>query len=202
MGDGKGYFSEVAGQWDELRSGFFTAAMRDAAIARAGLVPGGVLADVGTGTGFVLRGKADRLDVRTDNCIDILDYKTGRTPSIPATAAGFEPQAPLEAAMVRDGAFDGIDPANPGDLLYVQLSGGSTPGAEKPVNRGRGAKTTEELMLDYEDNLRKLIKRYGQEDTPYLSQIFAQFENEWGDYDRLARRAEWSSAEDDQGGQP
>ena len=154
------------------------------------------------GTGFVLRGKADRLDVRTDNCIDILDYKTGRTPSIPATAAGFEPQAPLEAAMVRDGAFDGIDPANPGDLLYVQLSGGSTPGAEKPVNRGRGAKTTEELMLDYEDNLRKLIKRYGQEDTPYLSQIFAQFENEWGDYDRLARRAEWSSAEDDQGGQP
>ncbi len=153
------------------------------------------------GTGFTLRGKADRLDQRYDfNLIDILDYKTGRVPSPAATAAGFEPQAPLEAAMVRDGAFDGIDPAEPGDLIYLQLSGGSTAGAEKTVNKGRDAKSTEELIFDCESTLRKLVERYSREDTPYLSQIFAQFENEWGDYDRLARRAEWSSAEDDHGG--
>ncbi|MEE2526938.1 double-strand break repair protein AddB [Hyphobacterium sp. HN65] len=151
-------------------------------------------------TGFTLRGKADRLDSRPDGRIDILDYKTGRTPSPTATAAGFEPQAPLEAAMVRDGAFDDLDPAEPGDLLYLQLGGGSTPGAEKPVNQGRNAKPTDELMAEYEAVLHKLIARYRQEDTPYLSQIFAQFENEWGDYDRLARRAEWSSAEEDKGG--
>lgn len=50
------YFSNVATQWDELRSGFFTEAMRDDAIARAGLPPDAVVADVGTGTGFVLQG--------------------------------------------------------------------------------------------------------------------------------------------------
>lgn len=152
------------------------------------------------GTGFTLRGKADRLDGRADKRIDILDYKTGKTPSPAATAAGFEPQIPLEAAMVRDGAFDGLDPAEPGDLIYVQLSGGSNTGAERPVNKGRGAKSTEELIFEYESTLRKLIERYSRADTPYLSQIFTQFENEWGDYDRLARRAEWSSSEDDQGG--
>lgn len=152
------------------------------------------------GTGFTVRGKADRLDIRADGRIDILDYKTGRTPSAPATAAGFEPQAPIEAAMVRDGAFERLEAAEPGDLVYVQLGGGSKPGDEKLVNKGRGAKPTDELVADYEDILHKLIERYGREDTPYLSQIFSQFENDWGDYDRLARRAEWSSAEDNDGG--
>lgn len=50
------YFSTVATQWDELRSGFFTETMRDDAIARAALSPAAVVADVGTGTGFVLQG--------------------------------------------------------------------------------------------------------------------------------------------------
>lgn len=76
------------------------------------------------GTGFILRGKADRLDTRPDGRIDVLDYKTGATPTTAATVAGFEPQTPLEAAMLRDGAFAAIDPAEPGDLVYVKISGG------------------------------------------------------------------------------
>lgn len=58
------YFAEVAGDWDTLRSGFFTEAMRDAAIAKAGLPKHAAVADVGTGTGFMLAGllhKADKL---------------------------------------------------------------------------------------------------------------------------------------------
>lgn len=50
------YFAEVAGQWDEIRSGFFTEAMRDAAIAKADLPPNAAVADVGTGTGFMIQG--------------------------------------------------------------------------------------------------------------------------------------------------
>jgi ubiquinone/menaquinone biosynthesis C-methylase UbiE len=50
------YFADVAGEWDELRSGFFTEAMRDKAIERAALPESAVVADVGTGTGFVLQG--------------------------------------------------------------------------------------------------------------------------------------------------
>ena len=56
MVNSKEYFAEVAGEWDEIRRGFFTAAMRDAAIRKAALPAGAVVADVGTGTGFVLRG--------------------------------------------------------------------------------------------------------------------------------------------------
>lgn len=56
MSSSKQYFADVAEAWDEIRSGFFTEAMRDAAIARARLPEAAVVADVGTGTGFVLQG--------------------------------------------------------------------------------------------------------------------------------------------------
>jgi arsenite methyltransferase len=54
------YFAEVAEQWDEIRSGYFTEHMRDAAIAKANLSPNAIVADVGTGTGFVAAGLALR----------------------------------------------------------------------------------------------------------------------------------------------
>ena len=54
------YFAEVAEQWDELRSDYFTEHMRDAAIAKAQLPPQATVADVGTGTGFVAAGLAPK----------------------------------------------------------------------------------------------------------------------------------------------
>src|SRR5512143_3399806 len=56
MTDSNAYFAQIAGQWDEIRAGYFTEHMRDAAIAKANLAPGAVVADVGTGTGFVAAG--------------------------------------------------------------------------------------------------------------------------------------------------
>jgi len=52
------YFDQVADQWDEVRAGYFTEALRDAAISRAYLRPEMVVADVGAGTGYVAAGLA------------------------------------------------------------------------------------------------------------------------------------------------
>ncbi len=52
------YFARVAEDWDEIRSGYFTEEMRDAAIELAHLAPNSIVADVGTGTGFVIQGLA------------------------------------------------------------------------------------------------------------------------------------------------
>ncbi len=52
------YFDQVANRWDSLRSGYFTEAVRDAAIAKAYLHPEMVVADVGAGTGFLTAGLA------------------------------------------------------------------------------------------------------------------------------------------------
>ena len=56
------YFATVADQWDEIRAGYFTEHMRDAAIAKAHLPAHAVVADVGAGTGFVALGLAPQVD--------------------------------------------------------------------------------------------------------------------------------------------
>ncbi|MGE5140367.1 MAG: class I SAM-dependent methyltransferase [Rudaea sp.] len=58
VSDSSEYFGRVADRWDEMRSGYFSEAMRDAAIAKAALPPGAVVADIGTGTGFVAEALA------------------------------------------------------------------------------------------------------------------------------------------------
>ena len=50
------YFEAVAGQWDAMRTSYFTEGVRDAAIAKAYLRPEMVVGDVGAGTGFVSAG--------------------------------------------------------------------------------------------------------------------------------------------------
>jgi arsenite methyltransferase len=52
------YFDQVANQWDTLRSGYFTEAVRKIAIDKAYLRPDMDVADVGAGTGFMAAGLA------------------------------------------------------------------------------------------------------------------------------------------------
>ncbi len=52
------YFAGVAGQWDRMRSGYFNEAIREDAIAAARVGAGDIVADVGTGTGFMIQGLA------------------------------------------------------------------------------------------------------------------------------------------------
>ena len=52
------YFQEHASQWDSIREGYFSEAVRQAAIAKAYLRPEMIVADVGAGTGFMAAGIA------------------------------------------------------------------------------------------------------------------------------------------------
>jgi len=47
------YFANVAGEWNRLRAGFFSEAVREKALALAGVRAGQTAADLGAGTGFV-----------------------------------------------------------------------------------------------------------------------------------------------------
>jgi ubiquinone/menaquinone biosynthesis C-methylase UbiE len=55
------YFERVANDWDEIRAGYFSEAVRDAAIAHAYLRPEMTVADVGCGTGYLAAGLAPRV---------------------------------------------------------------------------------------------------------------------------------------------
>lgn len=56
------YFNQVADQWDNLRSGYFTEEVRKTAIAKAKLQSNMIVADVGAGTGFMAAGLAPVVD--------------------------------------------------------------------------------------------------------------------------------------------
>jgi ubiquinone/menaquinone biosynthesis C-methylase UbiE len=54
--DTREYFESVAPKWDEMRRLFFGEGVRNAAIAAANITSSSIVADVGTGTGFIAEG--------------------------------------------------------------------------------------------------------------------------------------------------
>ena len=106
-GNSKEYFARVAGQWDDLRAGYFTEEMRDDAIARVRLLPGAVVADVGTGTGFVARGlapKAKRV-IGIDESSEMLDIARRNLRDLPNVEFI---EAPGERIPLPDGSLDAV----------------------------------------------------------------------------------------------
>jgi ubiquinone/menaquinone biosynthesis C-methylase UbiE len=54
------YFDEVARDWDSVREGFYSEAIRDKALKLAGVAAGGLAVDVGSGSGFITEGLISR----------------------------------------------------------------------------------------------------------------------------------------------
>ena len=52
----KKYFNQIATNWDTIRESLFSVAIRDQAIAIAGVAAGKTAADIGAGTGFITEG--------------------------------------------------------------------------------------------------------------------------------------------------
>jgi ATP-dependent helicase/nuclease subunit B len=142
---------------------------------------------------FKLTAIADRIDTLGHGGLAIIDYKTGAPPSAKQVETEFEPQLPLEAAIINHGAFEGLPAAKVEQLSYYKLSG------------GREAGKIHHLRFDVEDVSEKtwlgfkgLIKEYDNPDKPYLSHTRPVKQNDYGDYDHLARVKEWKSVEDDE----
>jgi len=140
---------------------------------------------------FVLKGTADRIDRFADGRLGIVDYKTGRVPSVKEVETFLAPQLPLEAAMARRGAFPGIAPADPAELLYVRMTGGDPPGEELAVQRAREPIDITALAEEAFARFEALIAEYDAEATAYLSRPIPELIKAAGDYDHLARVAEW-----------
>jgi ATP-dependent helicase/nuclease subunit B len=140
---------------------------------------------------FRLSARADRIERRADGRYAILDFKTGEVPSDKQVRIGVAPQLTLEAAILRNGGFQNIDPgALLAELLYVQLKGGDPAGKAAPIEFNDVA------LDDAADHalmrLKGLITRFENESTPYRSLLLPMWKNRYGTYDDLARVKEWS----------
>lgn len=147
----------------------------------------GALEIAGPAGAFRLIAKADRVDLLRDGTLSIIDYKTGATPSKIEIALGFAPQLPLEAALAMGGGFEGV-PAGPVSCLeFWRLSGGDPPGQRLPAGDDLDALAQSALA-----GLERLVAKFDDPATPYLSQPDAGRAPRWSDYEHLARIQEWS----------
>ncbi len=150
---------------------------------------------VWTIAGFELRGRADRIEVRADGRLAILDYKTGVVPSEREVEIGLAPQLPLEAAMARDGAFGAAFARPSGELTYWHLTGGHKPGAETLLFKGDPTQIAA-VVDEVVKQLPLVLSRFAQPDFPYLAQPRPAWAPRFPDYAQLARVAEWAAGED------
>jgi ATP-dependent helicase/nuclease subunit B len=150
------------------------------------------------GTGVTLRGRADRIDILRDGTAEIIDFKTGSGPSPKQARILVAPQLALEGALLVHGAFGGLGPLTPDDLLYVRLKadGHVVPQSVLVENRKR-AITAQELSELAWEKLAGILAHYANPDNGYISRSlpFRQSDTD-GDYDHLARVLEWSAGGD------
>ncbi len=138
---------------------------------------------------FTLSGQPDLIEkVRGE--YTVFDFKTGTIPTKAVVKAGFDPQMPLLASMVEAGAFKGVKPGPVVDLQYIRIKGAGE--GQTKADSVVGETQVDQLQVDALNNLKKLIAEFDKLDTAYYSQPRVQYKNDYGDYDLLARRAEWA----------
>lgn len=148
---------------------------------------------------LMVSGRADRIDIRTDGRADIIDYKTGASPSAKVARTLLDPQLALEAAVLKGGGFTEIKPRDTQDLHYVRLRPGSRFAVDTVNNEnGRGDNRRSAMELA-EDSMNQLIRLTGalRENKAGFKSRVAPFKDgdHGGEYDHLARVAEWSVAD-------
>jgi ATP-dependent helicase/nuclease subunit B len=148
---------------------------------------------------FYLSARADRIERRHDGSYAILDYKTGQPPSGKQVRMGLSPQLTLEAAILREGGFEGIPAGSSvGDLVYVRLNGNNPPGEQRTlelkIRPGDMPQPPDAAAAYARQQLEKLIRKFENEDQAYISLDLPIWANRYGAYDDLARIKEWSAA--------
>ncbi len=148
---------------------------------------------------FKLTTQADRIEQLADGSYAILDYKTGATPTEPQVRTGLSPQLTLEGAILRDGGFKGVTPGSLSAFAYVSVRGRDPAGEEKPIAFKEG--TPDEQADKALARLRDVVERFADVNTPYRSLVSPMWKTRYGDYDHLARIAEWSAGGEDEDGE-
>jgi ATP-dependent helicase/nuclease subunit B len=153
---------------------------------------------------FRLSARADRLELH-DGRLTVMDFKTGGAPSWKQVRTGFSPQLSLTAAIARAGGFPGLGAPEPGQLLYVTVTGRRPPANEVDRSGDAQKKDPQPVAVTVDEaleGLKRLIATYERPGQAYVSRAAPQFaQRAVSDYDHLARVREWSVADESEGGE-
>ena len=163
-------------------------------------VPAGIELEA---AGIRLTGVADRIDLKGGGYADIIDYKTGLNPSVSQARSLLDPQLALEAAALMAGGFRQAGPTTPENLLYVRLRPGDRFRSDQVNNelngRGDNKKSAKDLAEQSIAELTRFVTLLRSGERGFVSRLIPAQQNDFGgEYDYLARVAEWSTAESEE----
>ncbi|WP_310497244.1 PD-(D/E)XK nuclease family protein, partial [Sandarakinorhabdus sp.] len=147
--------------------------------------------------GVTLRGRLDRVDISADGRLAITDYKTGKPPSAKRVRGLEANQLALGLAIAAAGRLatekDALPKGRPDDMSYWQLGGGQDKPGEifRVLFHGDKQQITAEELVD--KALEVAVDRTSHfllTTAPFLPKLRPA--HAWGDYDHLARVAEWA----------
>ncbi len=139
---------------------------------------------------ITIKARADRIDEVEKGVWEIIDYKTGRTPTVKELKALFAPQLLLEAAMAERGGFGKIKgSAEETHLSYWRTNG--LDGGGKIFEVKKSAELVPAMLALVE----KMATHFANPATPYIALPYPEFTPHFNDYEHLARVAEWSTAD-------
>lgn len=152
------------------------------------------------GAGIRLTGIADRIDIKGSGLATIIDYKTGSNPTPSQARTLLDPQLALEAAALRAGAFKSAGSTEPDELLYVRLKPGDRFKPEIINNEAaKNGKSAMDLADESVEQLTKFVTVLKSGEAGYASRLVPFMQSNYGgEYDHLARVAEWSTADDEE----
>ena len=177
-------------RWSALRQGHRAAFVTEAKASIIFPSPAGEV---------TLGATADRIERLTDGTLAIIDFKTGAPKTAPQVERGLEPQLALEAAIAAQKPFGNIGPAQTSELIYFRLAlSARTMDEDNGQPLAFKSATTMQVADQALEGLKKLIAQYADASQPYYSKPRVEFVWSVSDYDRLARRAEWTT---DEGGE-
>jgi ATP-dependent helicase/nuclease subunit B len=143
--------------------------------------------------GITLKGRADRIDRDADGRLAIIDYKTGRAPNGAQVRAGFANQLGLLMAMTAAGVLHTrggpVRGGSPEAIAYWRLSGGRVEGEIKDPLKGNPPLTAAAHADEVMARALRLTTLFLLGDAAFEAKL--QPGLAWGDYDHLARVAEW-----------
>ena len=136
---------------------------------------------------FTLTAKADRIDVRKDGKVNVIDYKTGQARSIKEIERAYAPQLPIEALIAEKGGFDDISASETEALIYWQL-GRKESGVFAQAHK---------IVQDVYDKIVETVSLFDFETTPYTSQPNPKYAPKYSDYEQLSRVNELTFGKED-----
>jgi len=133
---------------------------------------------------FVLTAKADRIDLSNRGQVDLYDYKTGKPPTAKEQAV-FDKQLLLEAAMLEQGCFEGLEPAHVRRAQYIGV--GTSPAiVDAPLDDMPVARILAEFST--------LLQAYLVKGRGFTARRAVAKERFEGDFDHLSRFGEWDTS--------